>query len=159
MSYANSTLTHDGRLRCPCVKCVNNKLLDLDDVNYHLLQYGIMSNYSTWVFHGESVDQVSTSTSTEPVVEKETLTHMDMRQLVHDAFGHSGDDPYISENMDEGVSGPNKEAQSFYNLLKDAEQELWTGCESKLLSFLVLLFHIKSTNKWTNKSFNDLLKF
>ncbi|KAL2905335.1 Protein eyes shut [Bienertia sinuspersici] len=48
-------------------------------------------------FHGESVDQVPTSTSTEPTVEKETLTHMDMRQLVHDAFSHSGDDPYIGE--------------------------------------------------------------
>ncbi|KAL2904154.1 Protein phosphatase methylesterase 1, partial [Bienertia sinuspersici] len=58
MSYANSTLTHDGRLRCPCVKCVNTKLLNPDDVNYHLLQYGIMRNYSTWVFHGESVDQI-----------------------------------------------------------------------------------------------------
>ncbi|KAL2927984.1 hypothetical protein RDABS01_023415, partial [Bienertia sinuspersici] len=81
MSYANSSLTHDGRLRCPCVKCVNNKLLNPDDVNYHLLQYGIMRNYSTWVFHGESVDQVSTSPSTEPMVEKETMTHMDMRQL------------------------------------------------------------------------------
>ncbi|KAL2926436.1 Chaperone protein DnaK, partial [Bienertia sinuspersici] len=48
MSYANSSLTHDGRLRCPCVKCINNKLLNPDDVNYHLLQYGIMRNYSTW---------------------------------------------------------------------------------------------------------------
>ncbi|KAL2903462.1 Tumor necrosis factor, partial [Bienertia sinuspersici] len=59
MSYANSSLTHDGRLRCPCVKCVNNKLLNPDYVNYHLLQYGIM----------------------QPMVEKETMTHMDMRQL------------------------------------------------------------------------------
>ncbi|KAL2926325.1 Protein translocase subunit SecA [Bienertia sinuspersici] len=157
MSFANNTLTHDGRLRCPCVKCVNNKLLNPDDVNYHLLQYGIMRNYSTWVFHRESVDQVPTSTSTEPTVEKETLTHMDMRQLVHDAFGHNDDDPYIGDNMDESIPGPNKEAQSFYSLLKDAEQELWPGCELTLLSLLMLLFHIKSTNKWTNKSFNDLL--
>ncbi|KAL2902049.1 Outer capsid protein VP4 [Bienertia sinuspersici] len=81
MSYANSSLTHDGRLRCPYVKCVNNKLLNPDDVNYNLLQHGIMRNYSTWVFHGESVDQVSTSPSTEPMVEKETMMHMDMRQL------------------------------------------------------------------------------
>ncbi|KAL2929893.1 Chaperone protein DnaK [Bienertia sinuspersici] len=158
MSYANSSLTHDGRLRCPCLKCVNNKLLNPDDVNYHLLQYGIMRNYSTWVFHGESVDQVSTSPSTKPMVEKETMTHMDMRQLVHDAFGHSDDDSNIGGNMDEGIPGPNKEAQSFYSLLKYAEQELWPGCELTILSLLVLLFHIKSTNKWTNKSFNDLLQ-
>ncbi|KAL2897546.1 hypothetical protein RDABS01_039329 [Bienertia sinuspersici] len=81
MSYANSTFTHEGRLRCPCVKSVNNKLLDPNDVKYHLLQYGIVHNYSTLVFHGESVDQVSASISTEPVIEKETLTHMDMPQL------------------------------------------------------------------------------
>ncbi|KAL2921805.1 Ectonucleotide pyrophosphatase/phosphodiesterase family member 6 [Bienertia sinuspersici] len=158
MSYANSSLTRDGRLRCPCVKCVNNKLLNLDDVNYHLLQYGIMRNYSTWVFHGENVDQVSTSPSTEPMVEKETMTHMDMRQLVHDAFGHSDDDSSIGRSMDEGIPGPNKEAQRFYSLLKDAKQELWPGCELTILSMLVLLFHIKSTNKRNNKSFNDLLQ-
>ncbi|KAL2938117.1 putative protein phosphatase 2C 6, partial [Bienertia sinuspersici] len=86
MSYANSSLTHDGRLRCPCVKCVNNKLLNPDDVNYHLLQYGIMRNYSTWGFHGESVDQVSTSPSTEPM--RRFLYPKSLEKWILKSIGH-----------------------------------------------------------------------
>lgn len=140
------------------MRCVNNKLLKPDDVNYHLLHYGIMRNYSTWLFHGESLDQVFTSASTEFMVENdETVTRMDMSQLVHDIYDHRGDGPNIGENMDESIPGPNKEAQSFYDLLKDAEEELWPGCKLTKLSLLVLLFHVKSTSKWT-ESFNNLLQ-
>lgn len=46
MNYAIKNLTSDGKLRCPCVKCVNTKLLSPDDVNYHLLHFGMMRNYS-----------------------------------------------------------------------------------------------------------------
>lgn len=42
-------------------------------------------------------------------------------------------------------------------MLRDAHDPLWEGCELTRLSFLVLLFHIKSVNKWSNKSLNDLL--
>ncbi|KAL2906146.1 putative ATP-dependent RNA helicase spindle-E [Bienertia sinuspersici] len=55
MVYATRSLTSsDGKLRCPCIKCVNNKLLSPDDVNYHLLHFGIMRNYNNWTFHGEN---------------------------------------------------------------------------------------------------------
>ncbi|KAL2926708.1 FACT complex subunit POB3, partial [Bienertia sinuspersici] len=60
MVYATRSLTSsDGKLRCPCIKCVNNKLLSPDDVNYHLLHFGIMRNYNNWTFHGEVVDEIS----------------------------------------------------------------------------------------------------
>ncbi|XP_010679716.2 uncharacterized protein LOC104895019 [Beta vulgaris subsp. vulgaris] len=159
MSYAIKTLTCDGKLRCPCMKCVNHKLLSPDDVNLHLLHFGMMHNYTIWIFHGEKVDPVPISSPSEPMVEDEILPYTDMRQLVHDTYGHRGDDPNISENGDQSTHGQNKEAQDFYTLLNDADTELWPGCELTKLSFLVLLFHIKSTNKWTNKSFNDLLGF
>lgn len=54
--------------------------------------HGIMRNYLIWSFHGEKLDQISTSNSTKPMVENETPTHMDMRQLVHDVYDHRGDD-------------------------------------------------------------------
>ncbi|KAL2933088.1 hypothetical protein RDABS01_016207, partial [Bienertia sinuspersici] len=154
MVYATRSLTSsDDKLRCPCIKCVNNKLLSLDDVYYHLLHFGIMRNYNNWTFHGEVVDEISF----EPMVENETRGETNLRQLVHDTYGQRDDNPNLSENMDEGTRGPNKEAQNFYSLLNDADQELWPGCELTKLSFLILLFHIKSTNKWSNKYFDDLL--
>jgi hypothetical protein len=81
--------------------------------------------------------------------------------------------PYISgrrEYVDNGVhrtindveaspeGGPDSETQAFYDLLRDANQPLWEGCELSKLTFLVLLFHVKSSNKWSNKSSNDLLE-
>jgi hypothetical protein len=41
--------------------------------------------------------------------------------------------------------------------VRDADEPLWPECELSRLSLFVILFHIKATNKWSNKSFNDLL--
>ncbi|KAL2931110.1 Ammonium transporter MEP3 [Bienertia sinuspersici] len=97
MSYANRTLTIDAKLSCPCIKCVNNKLLNTDEVNYHLLHNGMMHNYSTWIFHGESMNQVPTPTPIEPMAENETVMGMDMRQMLHDIYGRVDGDPVVGE--------------------------------------------------------------
>ncbi|KAL2937453.1 FACT complex subunit POB3, partial [Bienertia sinuspersici] len=79
MVYATRSLTSsDDKLRCPCIKCVNNKLLSPDDVNYHLLHFGIMRNYNNWTFHGEVVDEISF----EPMVEYETRGETNLRQTM-----------------------------------------------------------------------------
>ncbi|XP_052159472.1 uncharacterized protein LOC127776976 [Oryza glaberrima] len=82
-----------------------------------------------------------------------------MHQLVQDAFGNTNNDPPVNEyDVQNSLnSGPDHETKAFYNLLRDAHDPLWEGCELTRLSFLVLLFHIKSVNKWSNKSLNDLL--
>ncbi|KAL2931678.1 Peroxidase P7 [Bienertia sinuspersici] len=157
MVYATRNIaSSDGKLRCPCIKCVNNKLSSPNDVNYHLLQFGMMHNYNNWTFHGEDVDEISS----EPMVENETVGETNLRLFVYDTYDQRDDIPNLLENMDEGegTRGPNKEAQNFYSLLNDVDQELWPRCKLTKLSFLVLLFHIKSTNKWSNKSFDDLLE-
>jgi hypothetical protein len=53
-------------------------------------------------------------------------------------------------------NGPNAETQDFFDLLRAADEPLWEVCELSKLSFLVLL--LKSINKWSNKSINDLLQ-
>ncbi|KAL2929202.1 3-oxoacyl-[acyl-carrier-protein] synthase 3 [Bienertia sinuspersici] len=141
MVYATrNIISSDGKLRFPYIKCINNKLLSLDDVNYLLLHFGMMRNYNNWTFHGEDVNEISS----EPMVENETVGETNLRQFVYDTYGQRDDIPNLSEDMDEseGTRGPNKEAQNFYNLLNDADQELWPGCDLTKLSFLVLLFHI-----------------
>uniref|UniRef100_A0A803MXX6 Uncharacterized protein n=1 Tax=Chenopodium quinoa TaxID=63459 RepID=A0A803MXX6_CHEQI len=120
-----SNQARDNRLSCQT----------LEKFDLAIAKYGIMRNYSTWLFHGESLDRPFISNFSESMVENENPTHMDMRQLVHDIYDHRDDDPNIGDNMDEGLPGPNKEAQSFYVLLKDAEEELWLGCKLTKLSF------------------------
>ena len=48
--------------------------------------------------------------------------------------------------------------KSFDELLKEAQQELYSGCSKfSKLSFIVKLLHLKVYNKWSNKSFDMLL--
>ncbi|XP_074314669.1 uncharacterized protein LOC141649900 [Silene latifolia] len=155
--YATSDLSSSsGKIYCPCGKCVNNKLLSPDEVNLHLLSSGMMCNYSTWIFHGEQLEDTSVD---EPMVTNPPLTHM--QQLVHDAYGQRNEESGFNDSppvINMATNGQSKDAENFFNLLKDADQELWPGCELTKLSFLVLLFHLKSTNKWSNKSISNLLE-
>jgi hypothetical protein len=47
--------------------------------------------------------------------------------------------------------------KKFYKMIEESNQLLWTGYKLAILTLLVLLFNIKSMNKWTDKSFGDLL--
>ncbi|KAL2897154.1 hypothetical protein RDABS01_038937, partial [Bienertia sinuspersici] len=79
MVYATrNIISSDGKLRCPCIKCVNNKLLSPDDVNYHLLHFGMMRNYNNWTFHGEDVNEISS----EPMVENESVGETNLLQTM-----------------------------------------------------------------------------
>ncbi|KAL2924321.1 N-glycosylase/DNA lyase, partial [Bienertia sinuspersici] len=79
MVYATTNIiSGDGKLRCPCIKCVNNKLLSPDDVNYHLLHFGMMRNYNNWTFHGEDVNEISS----EPMAENESVGETNLLQTM-----------------------------------------------------------------------------
>lgn len=45
-------------IRCPCVKCKGEKLLQPDVVKIHLYKKGFMKNYYVWTIHGEDVASV-----------------------------------------------------------------------------------------------------
>lgn len=78
-----------------------------------------------------------------------------MHQLVENVF--SGPPMIEADTQNHSQPGLDPETQAFYDLMKDADEPLWAGCELSRLSFLVILSHIKATNKWSNKSLNDLL--
>jgi len=42
-------------MRCPCVNCLNGRILDVVDIREHLLCDGFLKYYTTWVWHGELV--------------------------------------------------------------------------------------------------------
>ncbi|KAL2895062.1 Rho1 guanine nucleotide exchange factor TUS1, partial [Bienertia sinuspersici] len=74
MVYATRSFTSsDDKLRCPCSKCVNNKLLSPDDVNYHLLHFGIMQRL--WMKFLLNLWW-----------KMETRGETNLRQLVHDTY-------------------------------------------------------------------------
>ncbi|XP_020082534.1 uncharacterized protein LOC109706142, partial [Ananas comosus] len=148
----------ESKIWCPCVKCVNRSKLSREEVYEHLVCNGMLRGYRQWTFHGEQIEQ--NTSSPRHSVEDDYSKHVDTHQLLPDVFGCGEDDsmPCPSDSMDTPTHNLNVEAENFYNLLKDADQELWPGCELTRLSFLVLLFYTKCTNKWSNKSFTNLLE-
>lgn len=144
-----------NKIRCPCVKCNNYYQKTRDDVKGDLLFDGIVMGYTRWVYHGEEFEPSSSDD------ESNEEGFDDMFSLVNDLYGNENN-YHESREEPSGSSPntPNKEANTFFRLLGYVEQELYPGCENySKLSFLVKLFHMKCLNGWSNKSFNQLLKF
>ena len=64
--------------------------------------------------------------------------------------------PHVHEEFESIL---NENANKFYNLLREAEHELYPRCKKiTKLSFIIRLFYMKCLNGWSNKSFTMLLK-
>ena len=120
----------------------------IDVLEAHIIDRGFNPLYTKWIFHGEVEPeaQVETNNTCEDVDE--------MYQVLNDIVQHSEDiegrDPTLEEEYQGG---------QFDDLFAELDAELWPGCTTfSSLNFLVKLMHIKVMNKWTNKSFDDLLK-
>ncbi|XP_028113773.1 uncharacterized protein LOC114311807 [Camellia sinensis] len=48
-----AVIDRDGKILCPCRKCVNVVRQNFQIVQIHLLQHGIISTYTIWHMHGE----------------------------------------------------------------------------------------------------------
>ncbi|XP_052159498.1 uncharacterized protein LOC127777020 [Oryza glaberrima] len=115
----------------------------------------MLLGYNPWGCHGETASFISGNSETQ----SQNRIDDNMHRLVQDAFGNTDSSPPVNDYdaPTSSNSGPDSETKMFYDLLRDAHKPLWEGCELTRLSFLVVLFHIKSINKWSNKSLNDLL--
>ncbi|XP_065848265.1 uncharacterized protein [Euphorbia lathyris] len=143
-------------IRCPCMKCRNVDNQNESNVKYHLLRHGIMKSYTIWYFHGESSDEEISIN--DDLSDSDDLLDDDMARLVNDIYGgdteSTGNDQFENDATPEEPKG---EAAMFYRLLKEANEKLHANCDLSILATIVKLLHMKSFNRWTNRSFDDLL--
>ncbi|KAJ9697219.1 hypothetical protein PVL29_009136 [Vitis rotundifolia] len=129
---------------CPCIRC-NNCLMQKREIMYdHLLDNGIARNYVRWLMHGAYEFCEPTNTSTN-----ESDIHDEMQEMLNDVFGMSmpNEESERSPHVHEEFEKPNEDANKFYNLLTEAEHELYLGCKKfTKLSFIIRLLHIKCLN-------------
>ncbi|KAK9270216.1 hypothetical protein L1049_025792 [Liquidambar formosana] len=162
MNFARSTVDRANKMRCPCCRCKNVYYRIVDEVEDHVFVNGINPKYTRWIHHGEDF---------EPIIHDDANDNDDMadnvddyvdevQEILEDLYGGTFMDSYGREpSTDHDPYCTEGEADKFARLLRNAQRELYPGCEKfSKLSFLVKLLHIKIINHWSNKSLNMLLK-
>ncbi|XP_028120567.1 uncharacterized protein LOC114317961 [Camellia sinensis] len=175
VQFAMSNVGPNGKIRCPCMDCLNCEQHTSKIVEYRLVVKGMSPSYKTWVHHGECIpmneshalndDDHNDFGSVGDRMEEDTNGYQDeflnlledvyMGTIMNDnenAGDEEDDDDDVANNVEEeGV-------RNFDILLNDAQRELYPGCRKfSVLSFVVKMLHVKVLNKWSNKSFNMLL--
>ena len=125
-------------IRCPCVNCLNERILSISEIREHILCDGYLKNCTTWIWHGELLDLPSVSGALEFV-------------------NFSMDDRLENMIRDVGV-------ESFGNAVleimsNDVETPLYYGSTNFIrLSTVLKLMNLKAMNGWIDKSFTELLQ-
>ena len=147
------------RIRCPCRRCNNTLWETIENVGFHLVRNGMIETYSIWNLHGEQVDHASSSNAprvdnVEPIVDPNDQ----VMGIIQDAF------PFASTNInqegEEDLPTPidSAEFEQYEKLLKNANQELYPGCESfSVLTAIVELMHGKIKYRMSNLCFDYFL--
>ncbi|XP_062079202.1 uncharacterized protein LOC133783534 [Humulus lupulus] len=132
-----------GRIRCPCVRCINNRLETLPMVKAHVFDWGFHRGYEKWIYHGEAEADVAN------VVDANDDDVDEMIPMVED---------FLLPTTEEVENNP--AAGQFYDdLFDEIEAELYPGCNwISSLNFLAKLLHLKVRGKIPNKIFDELLK-
>jgi hypothetical protein len=134
-------------IRCPCVKCKNQKFIHQDKILEHLIRKGFTPNYEEWVCHGEKHGdyvrpkrrRVGQGLGPQPYVD-----------MVYDAAGPSFADTEVEEE-------PNPADKKFFEMLKAADTDLWEGCRKmSQLSTTARLLNIKSEHNLSERCYDTI---
>ncbi|XP_004298406.1 PREDICTED: uncharacterized protein LOC101297241 [Fragaria vesca subsp. vesca] len=116
---------------CPCAICRNLSPQIDDDLEIHLMRYGVDPDYDIWCAHGEDAGP-----STQ-VVDNESSDHIDV-------------DYELPEFIEE----------EYKKKVEEAEVPLYPGCKKKYtkLSATLILYKFKADNGLATESFDELLE-
>ncbi|XP_028083166.1 uncharacterized protein LOC114284469 [Camellia sinensis] len=147
LRFAMAVIDRDGKILCPCRKCVNVVRQKFQIVQIHLLQHGIIPTYTIWHVHGEPRESNEAYHHDIPVEGNEVLGGIDA--LVEDRI--RGESTNTTQE---------EEVRTFDKLLNDAKREVYPGCTNyTLLKFVIEILNMKVTNHWSNKSVDMMLEF
>ncbi|KAI5328423.1 hypothetical protein L3X38_027820 [Prunus dulcis] len=147
------------RIRCLCRRCNNTLWETIENVGLHLVRNGIIETYSVWNLHGDQVDHASSSNAPRvDNVEHIVDPNDQVMGIIQDVF------PFASTNInqegEDDVPTPidSAEFEQYEKLLKNANQELYPGCESfSVLTAIVELMHGKIKYRMLNLCFDYFL--
>eukprot|EP00256_Glycine_max_P069195 XP_025983790.1 uncharacterized protein LOC100791086 [Glycine max] len=128
-----------GNYFCPCVKCLNGRRQSVDEIRSHLICYGIIPNYTKWIWHGESADI--------PIVSQSQAVHEDSGERIEEMIRDLGQETFEQAH-----------APLYDTIERDSNTPLYQGCTSfTRLSAVLALVNLKARFGWSDKSFTELL--
>ena len=136
-----SLSARDGKILCPCVKCVNLILQLLNVVCDHCWASGMLKNYEVWKFHGESAAAMTATKCGSSQVQETQNLYGDFCGMLHDLCLLHEMQP---KPMEEGptvqhlAEGLNDETKKFYKMIDDVDKPLYEGC-TKFSIFLAIV--------------------
>ena len=149
LQMAKPFINDRGFIKFPCNCCLNNASHQLEDLESHIFRYGFMFGYNQWIYHGEP------ATTTGGTIVPEPSGGIHERDEMFDVLGDIS-----SDDVEWDLVGGQSSNEQYDNLFAALRSELYPGMSSfSSLNFLVKLMHLKVLNKWTNKSFDEFLKF
>ncbi|KAF5778720.1 putative Transposase-associated domain-containing protein [Helianthus annuus] len=144
----------EGRIHCPCKKCVNARRHVPTVVADHIIYNCFEPSYNVWIHHGEHLPSYETDDTDSDYEESENESNDGVNELLDDVFP-TGDESE-AENFMDGVNLRNN--PKVEKLFVDMEKPLYPGCDKfSVLGFLLELMNVKVTCKMTNVSMDMIL--
>ncbi|XP_052181232.1 uncharacterized protein LOC127794290 [Diospyros lotus] len=155
ITIAKESLNSAGLTLCPCLNCANRRLQSIDVIRAHLIKKGIDNSYTRWVYHGEEESEEEEGVGNEEFFNEQ---FDGLGEGLHDAAGV--DLFNIGPTSDfVGNERPAIEEARYEKLYEALNNPVYNGCENfSTLTFVVKLMNIKVMNKWSDNSFEMLLK-
>ncbi|CAM8940430.1 unnamed protein product [Rhodiola kirilowii] len=154
---------------CPCTRCrLHHRRLSLDQMYAHLIQNGMMMDYTTWTEHGE----VRTNPSIymlrqQYIMEKsqgntsrnsgcDTCPTNPTLDILNDAFPFR-DMHQMTDDVDDSLG---KDAYEKYShLLSEAQTHIFDGSNKSVLDTVLKVMQMKVDNGWSDKSCTAQLRW
>lgn len=151
-----------NKIICPCKDCKNRWRKTIKEVEDHIRCVGMWNDYVNrpWTEHGEQLSQIDPPNVNVPSSPHQAMPDYEMTNMLEDAFGFHDETalPHAPTYPVGGQdSGPTPDAQKFYELLDDANTDLFPGARINKLEFLLRLYQIKCLHSNSDVSFTETL--
>jgi hypothetical protein len=161
MGFIRERFLEGAEILCPCRRCLNQKNESQDEVQKHILLYGMSSTYTRWIHHGEHPQVHVLEDPVQPNAVYENNCDGRFEDMLNDLYrsqepdGNAG----LHEDTNQAASQTGGNESIFAAMMEEAKRSLYPGC-TKLtrFSFVVKMLHMKSYYRISNSAFSAFLK-